>query len=250
LLWLAALASAIQLAYVARVGGDFLDLYRFLTPLLPAAFCVLSAALWAVFEAVPSRARWLVPVSVAGLLVLHGMSQRALALDATRVSADSRRALRLEPLGWTRLYGMRWRGLGEWLARVRLPGDSTAVGAAGALPFYSGLPNLDLFGLNDLEIARNGRLIGNRPGHQRFATMDYLLSARPTFLFLNPELTPLASTRLRSDRYWSSRGYVPVEIRVDAALCECPETFYHQLLVRRERAPLLRGRQDTVVGAP
>jgi len=250
LAWLAALACTVQLAYVARVGGDFLDLYRFLTPLLPAAFCVLSAGLWALFEATRTKARWLVAVSVLGLLVLHGVSQRSLALDATAVSAESRRALRLEPLGWTRLYGLRWRGLGEWLASVRLPGDSTAVGAAGALPFYSGLPNLDLFGLNDLDIARNGRVIGNRPGHQRFATMDYLLAAQPTFLFLNPELTPLTPTRLRTDRYWSSRGYVPIEIRVDAARCGCPETFYHQFLVRRERANRLRGREDTVVGAP
>lgn len=242
-------AAAVHLLYVARVGGDFLDLYRFLAPLLPAAFCIACTLLGVVYRNTPPQARGLVPAGAAALVLLYGTAQRALALEATQVSAESRRALRLEPLGWTRLYGRRWRGIGAWLSRVRRDGDSTAVGAAGALPFYAGMPNLDLFGLNDLEIARHGRVIGNRPGHQRFASMDYVLAAQPTFLFLSPELTPLQPSRPRADRFWTSRGYVPVQIRVDRELCGCPETFYHQLLVRRERAALLRGREDTVVGA-
>jgi hypothetical protein len=134
------------------------------------------------------------------------------------------------------------------LAQIRADADSTAVGAAGALPFYSELPNLDLFGLNDLEIARNGRVIGNRPGHQRFATVGYLLAQKPTFIFMNPEATPLTSTRLRYDRYWTSQGYLPIEVRVERALCGCDDTFYHQFLVRRERADSLRGRADIIVG--
>ena len=130
------------------------------------------------------------------------------------------------------------------MARAAATTDSTAVGAAGALPFFSGLPNVDLFGLNDLEIARHGRVIGNRPGHQRFAQMDYLMAQKPTFVFMSPEATPLEPGRLRYDRYWTSHGYVPIEIRVDRELCDCPETFYHQFLVRRERADALRGRAD------
>ena len=172
-----------------------------------------------------------------------------MAQRATRVAESSRAELHLEPLGWTRAYAKRWQGIGRWLAKVRVESDSTAVGAAGALPFYSELPNLDLFGLNDLEIARHGRLIGNRPGHQRFATMDYLLARKPTFVFMNPESTPFTTGRLRYDRYWLNHGYLPIEIRVDAELCDCAETFYHQFLVRRDRAASLRGRDDLVVGS-
>jgi hypothetical protein len=66
---------------------------------------------------------------------------------------------------------------------------------------------------------------------------------------MNPESTPPTSGRLRYDRYWTSQGYLPIEIRVDRELCGCDETFYHQFLVRRERAETLRGRTDAVVGS-
>jgi len=244
-----AVAAGVHLLYLARVGGDFLDLYRFLTPLLPAAFCVMTCAASRLCSRLPERARLPALAVAACLLVLHGANQHALAQRAGQVAESSRAKLHLEPLGWTRLYARRWQGVGGWLARVRAQGDSTAVGAAGALPYYSGLPNLDLFGLNDAEIARNGRVIGNRPGHQRFATMPYLLAQKPTFIFMNPESTPSTSGRLRYDRFWTNHGYVPIEIRVDPELCGCPETFYHQFLVRRDRAATLRGRDGVVVGS-
>jgi len=241
-------AVIIHLLYVARVGGDFLDLYRFLVPLLPLVFCASTLAAHRSFLVITGPARFAVVGVALCLFALHGQSQWALAQRAMQVSEPSRAALRLEPLGWTRLYAQRWRGIGTWLARAEQAGDSTAVGAAGALPFFSNLPNLDLFGLNDAEIARHGRVIGNRPGHQRFTSMDYLFAQRPTFVFMSPESTPLQPSRLRSDRYWASHGYVPIEIRVDRELCDCAETFYHQFFVRRERAESLRGRADAVVG--
>jgi len=243
-----AVATTIQLLYVARIGGDFLDLYRFLTPLLPALFCVLTYSASRLFSESQGPARFAVLGVAAWLFVAHGRNQLSMAERASQVAESSRAALHLEPLGWTRLYALRWQGIGRWLARAGTAGDSTAVGAAGALPFYSELPNLDLFGLNDLEIARHGRIIGNRPGHQRFANMDYLFAQQPTFVFMSPESTPQKPGRLRYDRYWTSRGYLPIEIRVERELCGCPETFYHQFLVRRERADSLRGRPDAVVG--
>jgi len=243
-------AALVHLSYVARVGGDFLDLYRFLTPLLPAAFCVLVSAGIALYSFVQGGIRIALLLAGVTLFALNGQRQWAMALHANRVADSSRAALRLEPLGWTRVYAKRWQGIGTWLQRASRPGDSTAVGAAGALPYYSELPNLDLFGLNDLEVARHGRIIGNRPGHQRFATMDYLFAQKPTFVFMNPEATPLSPGRLRHDRYWESHGYVPIEIRVDRELCGCAETFYHQFFVRRERAESLRGRADVVLGDP
>jgi len=244
----ASVASIVHLLYVARVGGDFLDLYRFLTPLLPAAACCLTSAVLRLCSAIVGSARFAIIACISYVLI-NGAYQGTMKDRATLVAESSRAALHLEPLGWTRLYGRRWAGIGRWLAEIRTPGDSTAVGAAGALPFYAELPNLDLFGLNDLEIARNGRIIGNRPGHQRFATMDYLLAQKPTFVFMSPESTPPASGRLRYDRYWASQGYLPIEIRVERELCRCDETFYHQFLVRRERADSLRGRADVVVGS-
>ncbi|HXK17382.1 MAG TPA: hypothetical protein VNG33_06260, partial [Polyangiaceae bacterium] len=70
----------------------------------------------------------------------------------------------------------------------------------------------------------------------------------PTFIFMRPESTPLESRALERDPYWTSHGYVGIEIKVERALCDCPESFYHQFLVTRERAESLRGRSDVRVG--
>ncbi|HEY0463565.1 MAG TPA: hypothetical protein VGC79_05125, partial [Polyangiaceae bacterium] len=150
-------AAAIQLLYVARIGGDFLDLYRFLTPLFPAAFCLATGAARALISGMKGAARFAALGVAACFLVSHGQNQLSMARHATQVAESSRAALHLEPLGWTRVYAKRWQGIGSWLHRAQMAGDSTAVGAAGAIPFFSQLPNLDLFGLNDLEIARHGR---------------------------------------------------------------------------------------------
>ena len=45
-----------------------------------------------------------------------------------------------------------------------------------------------------------------------------------------------------------SHGYLPIEIRVERESCDCPESFYHQFFVRRDRAASLRGRPDAFVG--
>lgn len=244
----ALLALLLHTSFVARVGGDFLDLYRFLVPLLPLAFCLPAAAAGELWGALGPRARWLVPPTAAGFLASHAQSQVAMIREAMPTDSLSRLEHDLEPLGWTRDYARRWQGIGTWLSRIKQPTDSLAVGAAGAIPFYSGLPNLDLFGLSDREVARSGQRLGDRPGHQRFATMAYLFSKRPTFVLMSPELTPLEPAPLPFDPYWDEHGYVPIRIRVDRSLCGCGETFYHQFLVRRERAASLRGRSDAVVG--
>lgn len=231
----------VQLVYVARVGGDFLDLYRFIAPFLPLAYCLITASLYRAARLAP-RARTAALIVGLALLVDHGRQQWSMAREALTVDARSRKPLHLEPLGWTRLYGRRWSGLGQALGAIAGPGDTMAVGAAGAAPFYAGIPNLDLFGLNDAHIARFGRVIGNRPGHQRFATTEYILSKAPTFLLFQPEHTPPRPQPLRGDRFWNGAGYVEAEIRVDGDPDGAYETFYQKLLVRADRARELAGK--------
>ena len=246
--WITCVATVIQVVYVARIGGDFLDLYRFLVPLLPSAFCLLSCGLREILVRGSPWARIAAVLATLGAIAFHLERQISMDREASIINSPSRRPFGLEPLEWTRVYGNRWRGIGRWLATIKAPGDSTAIGAAGSVPYYSGLPNLDLFGLNDVQIAHHGRVIGNRPGHQRFASMDYLLAKKPTFIFMNPELTPRTHSPLRFDRYWGNAGYVPIEIEVSAALCGCDAAFFHQFFVRRERAGDLRARPDVVLG--
>jgi hypothetical protein len=244
----AIVAIAVQLVYIARVGGDFLDLYRFIAPILPALFCLVGAALLRAWSRFGGRAQIPLQITALGLAYAWISPRASLTAEALTVNAASRRPLHLEPLGWTRLYGRRWAGIGRFLARIRVPSDTMAMGAAGAAPFFSGMPNLDLFGLNDAEIAHHGWVVGNRPGHQRFASTEYLLSKHPTFILMYPEQTPESSRPLRSDPFWARNGYLPAEMNVDASLCEGEAGFYHQFLVRSDRAASLRA-QGVRVGA-
>lgn len=70
-----------------------------------------------------------------------------------------------------------WRKLGLDLRQL-FAGRSKpviAVTAAGALPYYSELVSIDMFGLTDAWVARNGTVVGSTPGHQRFVSPEYLM---------------------------------------------------------------------------
>jgi len=50
-----------------------------------------------------------------------------------------------------------------------------AVTGAGALPYYSGLPAIDVHGLNDVRIAHQPLSQRGKIGHEKYATPEYLI---------------------------------------------------------------------------
>lgn len=82
----------------------------------------------------------------------------------------------------------RWVTLGRHLAQDRYSGRLLAVDAAGKIPFYSGLPVVDMLGLNDEHIAHvPARFF--EAGHNKYDP-DYVLSRRPELLadWIDPRL--------------------------------------------------------------
>jgi hypothetical protein len=82
----------------------------------------------------------------------------------------------------------RWVTLGRHLAQDRYSGRLLAVDAAGKIPFYSGLPVVDMLGLNDEHIAHlPARYF--EAGHNKYDP-DYVLSRRPDLLadWIDPRL--------------------------------------------------------------
>lgn len=167
--------------YAWWIGGDFMAYGRFLvvaTALLAVlvAWLLADAAAW-----LRGRARGLARVPVAGLLALGlagllGLSARARWLED-----------RAQPTGWI---AGRWEGVtamdrfarervqaGAWL-RERVPADTwISVGAAGALPYASGLQVVDVYGLVDAWPRRVQSLrpsARGRPGHQLTAPLAEL----------------------------------------------------------------------------
>jgi hypothetical protein len=76
------------------------------------------------------------------------------------------------------------RALGRALAARGHPRQVTAIGAAGAAPYFAGMPNLDTGGLNDAHLARSAPaapIPGLPAGHQR-GDGAYVLAQRPDVL--------------------------------------------------------------------
>lgn len=152
--------------YIALIGGDFME-FRFLVPILPFLFVSLA------WLAVVFVRRRMAQVAVVALVLLG-----SLVHSATFGVFDSN--MRVETIaqlyGHVKADGENWSGLGKTLGRA-LDYSSTvtiATTAVGAVPYYSGLNTVDMLGLNEPWLARNGESVGFKPGHLRMASLDYL----------------------------------------------------------------------------
>lgn len=215
-------------AYVIYVGGDALLMYRFWLPVLAPMSILLQESIAFHLEG-PMRAR-----------------RRQLLLGATALIAASTvifavigpAALRIQRKGDVDASRIE---LGAWFAENTLKSDVIAVNAAGAIPYYSRRPAIDMLGLNDRHIARHGDVYDRGFIAHKKSDADYVLGQSPSFIVLSPlteegqPLTPdtsslpsvsglIANPRL-SDEY--------VRVRIE-------ELDEHEIvLARRDRAAQL-----------
>ncbi len=158
-----AVIALAHIVYVTAVGGDFMPFYRFFQPSL--ALCSLLLV-WSIAIAsrhlAPARRPWLaVTVLALTLATSHATTQRIVAFVSHRTTTN----------------GIR---VGEMFAAELHATDWIAVNTAGAIPFYSRLPAIDMLGLTDAAIAKRPTFIistgwaGHRKGWGR-----YVLQRRP-----------------------------------------------------------------------
>jgi hypothetical protein len=175
-----ALIAAGDWAYVVLVGGDWMALGRFVVPALP--FVALSLGARCAGAGTLAAAAALVAVSLPG------------AFDRAPV-----------PRAWLQALHFRWNSqdvhtevgfwrkmnedtaeqvlLGRALREHGDPGDSIALGAIGAAPYYSGLFVYDRNGLVTREVTESGEPLARRsPGHLRNVEPLFFLPQRPTIL--------------------------------------------------------------------
>jgi hypothetical protein len=164
------------LAYIIRVGGDFME-FRLLVPIAP-----------------------LLSILVVWGVECLGSSWAKLALLGAAFVGNFRHPATFEFHPRFRVETVRmlanhidspvedWDGIGRALGSVFPPPSDVTIAttAAGAIPFYSGLRTVDMLGLNDTHVARFGTVLGDRPGHQRIATLDYLEEQRVNLLIGHP----------------------------------------------------------------
>lgn len=184
LAWLAAVTLT-WACYVIAVGGDFME-FRFLVPALPLAMILVASVLSGI------RPRWVaatLALVMIGASFLHAATFRGVAgieyvkgLESHVSGADD------------------WRGIGRALRR-EFAADSVviAVTAAGAIPYESKLPSVDMLGLCDRWVARHGAPVpGARAGHRRIATHRYLHERGVHLVVGQPLLWP-GPTPIRAD---------------------------------------------------
>ncbi len=154
-------AALVHLAYVVWVGGDFKPTGRFVMPVLPLLAALGAAGLLAS----PRLAR---PRVLGMLVVLLGV-RGAQVFAVCQEWADIRHA-NMEAR----------RTLGLFLRGAVPPDTLMAIHSAGAVPYYAGLPTIDMWGLTDHHIARAPvpDFGAGMAGHER-ADPAYVFSREP-----------------------------------------------------------------------
>ncbi|HSK77904.1 MAG TPA: hypothetical protein VLQ45_15745 [Thermoanaerobaculia bacterium] len=161
----------VWISYVAWMGGDHFGMFRFFIPALPVlAFVVTRAALaLPAGEKIQSR-EGAAALCAAALIVI-------LALNFAIYEYHGGRRGRQEVA-----LARSWGEVGRWLRR-NVPEESTlAAVVVGAIPYYSHLETIDMLGLTDARVARQGKvLLAARVGHQKYDS-SYVLARRPDYI--------------------------------------------------------------------
>jgi hypothetical protein len=173
-------------------GGDHFALHRFLVPILPlwtmASVRVIQLGYQKILEKVDTvqQKKWAIACMVLAGLGLYAYSWQLFNYDNRdyyRFSTGARRYL--SEVEWTK----NWLSIGYWL-KERYPENTViAVTTAGAIPYASELPCIDIFGLNTKIIAHtpvsSGKL--EYPGHEK-SNPEYVLEQKPAYIQLFPLL--------------------------------------------------------------
>jgi hypothetical protein len=212
-------------AYVVKVGGDFMGLYRFILPVVPLGAVVVQESLRRLTQRLrPAVGRPVLALAVTALAVAFvAGSMRVSRVAITFIGADNG----IDTPGYLKKYAEDRIPIGQWFGKNARPDDLMTVGGAGVIPYYSGIPAYDVFGLVDTHIAHDPHMsASDRPGHQKWGSDQYMLSRNPTLITHRYCLpSPCAE-----ERSWNPAGYEWVK-----AVIPGPRPTTYGFLKRRDR---------------
>ena len=198
--------------YVIKIGGDFME-YRVLVPVLPFIMLIVIWSIRWLAQNKAVQAALIVIVLAGSLLYSLRTSQSSLHTFTSLNAYDIESIQQLQ--GHLKDPASDWETIGELLGEAFDHSSQVkiAVLPAGAVPYYSRLPAVDMRGLNDKWIARYGEITGTMPGHQRKATLPYLLTQKVNLIVGQPTMVPLnaplqdAPARLDSYKYFAVKTW-------------------------------------------
>jgi arabinofuranosyltransferase len=189
------LAAAVVLSSFVTtimVGGDAFALYRFMLPQVPfGAIAVVLAVQHAAPRLMTPLRR---PLAVSGALIWLFLVCVVPHLPVRTFSVRSAKSERQQYLDVQNI-NANYFVVGEYLRRRWPPKTLLATNAAGIVPYASGLPTLDMLGLNDRHIAHQPIKLGRGvSGHEKYDAA-YVLARKPDVILLG--LPMLAKRPLR-----------------------------------------------------
>lgn len=224
-------------AYIVYVGGDSLVRFRLFAPMLPLMYALIAASLAALVQSVRvdrRPPRWAAEGACAlaiGALLLFTLQSSGTdgAIPPERQAVRDRAEI------------------GRWLRDNTPPTTLIAVIPAGAIPYESRLPAIDMLGINDERIAHRDLDLGKfGAGHEKFDS-QYVLDRRPDIIIL---MDTLAERPWRREDYGVlSSGLIPARIDMLATprlweeyeprAARLGEGVWLNLLVRRDASAIL-----------
>jgi arabinofuranosyltransferase len=203
--------------YAIKVGGDFMH-YRFMFEALPFLICGAAVGL----ALLPARAgKW--PVLLAGFCLALSVSPSYLE-----------RSYVMQSLWEMNSYARTGREAGTRL-KALLPQDTIiATTLSGTIPYYSKLPVVDQWGINDAFVARLPAPSRFARGHLKSAPLSYLRERQVNLVINHPTVCscsnpcteggPEVFIRLSRDRCLRATYLVP-QTQLTRYLCGKPTEF-------------------------
>jgi len=189
------------IAYIVYVGGDW-SVGRFFVPLLAPFYLLFSTGIVDMWNWVVEK------LGRAGDDRVRNVGWVASALLVIALNVAS---------SWNGEYGIYIRDfdaakatmaretMGKWLRTNTPRGTLIAVDAAGQVPYFSGLPAVDMFGINDLHIGRmNVETLGQgTPGHEKMDIV-YVILRQPEYVIIYGDLFDSVKEYERAPATWTN----------------------------------------------
>ncbi|MDP8224237.1 MAG: hypothetical protein P9L99_12815 [Candidatus Lernaella stagnicola] len=170
------LAVAAQAGFMVVGGGDWMPGWRFVMPVVPLLALTVPTIL-ARFRVILSH-KWRQEWTFLWRALLVTALVLPMAAHLYGVKQLSHRAGGWGGVSQAKTFPANYIEVADYLRDEAQPGDWLATGEAGLIPYLTGLPTIDCFGLTDAHLAQV-------PG-ARHAKVDpdYILGRRPRFVVI------------------------------------------------------------------
>ena len=180
--------------YVVKIGGGFME-FRMLVPILPLLFILIVGLILCLADK-QLRIAMLV-------LVLAGSLHHYYRYEAAvQIATIERLTQNLTVRNWDEIGRSLKHHFHDASPPVRI-----ATTAAGAIPYFSELPTVDMHGLNDRFIAKHGEDWLTMPGHWRLASHRYLVQRGVHLVVGHPLVQSRADKNLPPELDKGLRGF-------------------------------------------